>query len=136
MVREREILWAYVRAVFRHWWFIVVEILLVAVDFAERWFNIWIQPPHWLLLTIGIAVLAAAQYRAFRELYQTHSKALVGLETERAASNSRTSQLRILPDEGSRYILQRVSDQDRIHFRGAFLEFHLMVENGGKETPA
>ena len=45
MVREREILWAYVRAVFRHWWVLVVEIVLVAVDFGERWFNIWSQPP-------------------------------------------------------------------------------------------
>jgi hypothetical protein len=121
MVREPEILRAYLRAVFRHWWFLVVEIVLVFVDFAERWFNIWIQPPHWLFLTIGIVVLVVAQYRAFRELYQS----------SRQAQNSRTSQLRIVADVGSRYILQRVSDQDRIHFSGSFLEFRLMVENTG-----
>ena len=121
-MRESEILRAYLRAVFRHWWFLVVEIVLVFVDFAERWFNIWLQPPHWLFLTIGIVVLVVAQYGAFRELYQT----------SRQAQNLRTSQLRIVSEEGSRYILQRVSDQDRIHFRGAFLEFRLMVENTGE----
>src|SRR6266853_149651 len=128
-MREREILWAYLRAVFRHWWVLVVEIVLVVVDIAERWFNIWIQPPHWLFLTIGVAVLVVAQYLAFRELHLTYRQALVGFETARAANNSRTSQLRIVPEKGSRYILKPVSDQDRIHFGGAFLEFRLMVEN-------
>jgi hypothetical protein len=57
MNNELRIIWAYVRAVFGHWWFIIIEVVLVLVDLIERALGTWLLPPRWVRVAIGVAVL-------------------------------------------------------------------------------
>jgi hypothetical protein len=66
MMAELRLIWTYIRAVFGHWWVITIEGILVLTDFIERIFGAWLVPPLWVKVTIGVAVLMVAQYRAYR----------------------------------------------------------------------
>ncbi len=67
MDSELKMVWAYVRAVFGHWWVITIEGVLVGLDLVERAFGTWLLPPRWAKVTIGVAVLVLAQYFAYRD---------------------------------------------------------------------
>jgi hypothetical protein len=67
MDNELKMVWAYVRAVFGHWWVITIEVVLVSLDLVERAFGTWLLPPLWVKVTIGVAVLVFAQYLAYRD---------------------------------------------------------------------
>ena len=67
---ELKLIGAYVRAVFRQWWMLTIEGLLVLIDLTERLFTTWLQPALWIKVTIGLAVLMVAQYLAYRNVQQ------------------------------------------------------------------
>jgi hypothetical protein len=59
--------WGYVRAVFRRWWVLTIEVVLVLLDLVERVFGIWLLPPLWAKVTVGVLVLVFAQYLVYRD---------------------------------------------------------------------
>ena len=68
MSNKQPLLWMYARRVLRYWWVVVVEVVLVATDFVERFFGDWYRFPLWAKVAIGSGVLVVAQYLAYREL--------------------------------------------------------------------
>lgn len=80
MRSEFKIISSYVMAVFRQWWVVVVEMLLVLTDLFERIFGAWLLPSTRIKVGIGLAALVVAQYRAYREVVIKN----VGLENEKA----------------------------------------------------
>jgi hypothetical protein len=64
--KELKAIWNYARLVLGKWWVITIEVVLVSVDVVERVLGIWLLPPLWVKLTIGILVLVTAQYRVYR----------------------------------------------------------------------
>lgn len=81
---EFKIISSYVGAVLRQWWILVVEVLLVLTDVFERIVGTWLVPSTGTKIGIGFAVLAIAQYRAYREVAIQSAE----LENERAALES------------------------------------------------
>jgi hypothetical protein len=67
MGSELKMAWGYVRAVVWRWWVITIELVLVLLDLAERVFGIWLLPPLWAKVTIGLLVLVFAQYLVYRD---------------------------------------------------------------------
>jgi hypothetical protein len=57
MNNELRIIWAYVRAVFGHWWFIIIEVSFGACGFNRACMGTWLLPPRWVRVAIGVAVL-------------------------------------------------------------------------------
>ncbi len=76
MMAELRLIWAYIRAVFWHWWLITIELILVLTDLIERIFGTWLVPPLWVKVTIGVAVLMVAQYLAYRAEVKDKGKIL------------------------------------------------------------
>jgi hypothetical protein len=68
MIDELRLFWVYVKAVSRQWWWLTIDGVLVLADITERTFTTWLQPAMWIKVTVGLAVLMIAQYRAYREL--------------------------------------------------------------------
>jgi hypothetical protein len=68
MEAEARIVWEYLKAVGRYWWIIVVGLGLTIMDFIERIFATWFQPPSWTRITTAIASFIVAQYLAYRRL--------------------------------------------------------------------
>ena len=66
--KELQLLWQYTRKVFWHWWVLIVEAVLVLTDVVERLRGIWLLPPLWVKVAIGLGVLLVAQYLAYREM--------------------------------------------------------------------
>jgi hypothetical protein len=64
-------------------------------------------------------------------VYQRQQHELSATQQALLLAESHRSQLRITPNNGSRYILQPVNDSRHADFSGGFFEFHLMVENSG-----
>src|ERR1700739_1604613 len=89
MTDEFRIISSYVVAVFRQWWVVVVEVLLVLTDVFERIFGTWLLPSTRTKIGIGFAALLVAQYRAYREIMIQNA----GLETERANLESQKTAL-------------------------------------------
>jgi len=86
---EFKIISSYVVAVFRQWWVVVVEILLVLTDVFERIFGTWLLPSTRIKFAIGFATLVVAQYRAYRDVVVR----TIGLENEKAALESQQEAL-------------------------------------------
>jgi len=86
----------------------------------------------WRLVSAISAALGFgwANYRVF----QNQEGQISALRTTVASPEARVSQLRITTDNGSRYILVPAGNQPHAHFNGAFLEFHLMIENTGRRN--
>jgi len=76
MMAELKLIWTYIRAVFGHWWVITIEGILVFADLFERIFGTWLVPPLWAKVTIGVAVIMVAQYRAYRTEVKDKGKIL------------------------------------------------------------
>lgn len=66
---------AYTRAVLRHWWVIVVGVVLVLLDVIERTFGTWVVGPRWARVTIGVMALSVAQYLVYRDLQKSQLSA-------------------------------------------------------------
>ena len=121
MKSELRVVWSYVRAVFREWWFIVAEVVLTLTDVLERIFGTWLLPSTGKKIAIGIAVLVLAQYRAYRRLW-------LELQSERA----RKTRLAIIPNAGSTLYIERPGNAARSI--GFYLELRLGVQNDGDEN--
>ncbi|HKW61908.1 MAG TPA: hypothetical protein VJN89_05130 [Candidatus Acidoferrum sp.] len=63
---ELRLIWKYIRAVSRYWWFVTIELILVFADFFERIFGTWLVPPPAVRILIGSGALVVAQYLAYR----------------------------------------------------------------------
>ncbi len=68
MKKEVQVVWEYLKAVGRYWWIIVVGLGLTIMDFVERIFATWFQPPSWARIATAITGFTIAQYLAYRRL--------------------------------------------------------------------
>ena len=84
-----------------------------------------------LRLVSAISTILGFTWANFR-VFQEQQAEIARLGTALSSYESRVSQLRIAPDDGSRYILARAGNVRNADFRGGHLEFHLMVENTGR----
>lgn len=89
MADEFKIISAYIGAVVRQWWVLVVELLLVFTDLFERISGTWLLPSTRIKVGIGFAALLIAQYRAYREVVSRNSE----LESEKANLQSQNTTL-------------------------------------------
>lgn len=83
--------------------------------------------PRLVLTSVTLAGFAWANFRVFQK--QEARISAIGLSL--ASQAQRKSELRVRPENGSRYILRPVNNVPKTDFKGAFFEFHLMVENMG-----
>lgn len=89
---------------------------------------------RWRIVSVASAVIGftVANFRVF----QKQEDKLLRLRSSLAAQQQRTSLLRIVPDVGSRYVLQLAGEVRHADFRGCYFEFHLMIENVGLRNSA
>ena len=78
---SRALLWQYVRAVWKHWYWVVGSGLLTSWDIVERANADWYTPSSWLRLTTALICLLIAQFLAYAEIAIAHKE----FETEIAA---------------------------------------------------
>jgi hypothetical protein len=83
--------------------------------------------PRLVLTIVTLAGFAWANFKVF----QKQGARIAAIELSLESHTTRKSELRIRPDNGSRYILRPLNNVPKRDFNGAFLEFHLMVENTG-----
>ena len=111
--------------VFSVWW-ILSALSTLSTFFLKGWSG----KPR-LVSTISAMVgFAWANFRVF----QKQQREILRLNGALASHEVRVSQLRITPDNGSRYILVPLGSGGVPHaeFRGGYFEFHLMIENTGR----
>ena len=65
---SRALLWQYVRALWRHWYWVVGSGLLTVWDIAERANADWYTLPSWLRLTAALVCAGVAQFLAYAEI--------------------------------------------------------------------
>jgi hypothetical protein len=75
----RDYLWA----VLKHWYAVGAGLVLGVVDLVERSRATWYLFPEWLVVTTAVAILASAQFLAYRDLHHAHLKELDALEDEK-----------------------------------------------------
>ena len=121
MKSELLILWSYIRAVFRQWWVVIVEVVLVLTDFFERIVGTWLVPSTRAKLGIGAAALAVAQYRAYRQLWR-----------ELRSANEIKTGLTIFTEPGSTLYVERPGGA--VPSIGFFLVLALGIQNDGGEN--
>lgn len=120
---ELRLIGAYIRLVFKEWWFVVVDGTLVLTDFVERIFGTWFLPSTRTKIALGLGVLAVAQYRVYRKLALEFQKS-------REHVNEQRTKLMIHEDRGSRvYIEHPGMPQPHNCF-----EFHLGIDNSGPDN--
>ena len=86
--------------------------------------------PRFVSVASAMLGFAWGNFRVF----QKQESRIFELSQAMASHDARTSQLRITPDNGSRYILTPVGTVPRADFNGCYLEFRLMVENTGRKN--
>jgi hypothetical protein len=111
--------------VFSVWW-ILSGLSTLSTFFLPGWSG---KPRLVSAVSLGLG-FAWANYRVFQKKESRISK----LNADLATYQARTSQLRITPDNGSRYILSPVATVRNADFNGGYFEFHLMVENTGRRN--
>jgi|ERR1700680_4452689 hypothetical protein len=109
--------------VFSAWW-ILSGLSTISTFFLQGWSG---KPRLVSAIFLGLG-FAWANFRVF----QKQESRISTLNTSLAIHQARTSQLRITPDNGSRYILSPVATARNADFNGGYFEFHLMVENTGQ----
>ena len=67
-------------------------------------------------------------------VFKKQETRILACDNKIAFLESRTSELKITDDGGSRYVLKPVGNVRRADFNGIFLEFHLMIENTGRRN--
>ncbi|HZU43095.1 MAG TPA: hypothetical protein VE994_10515 [Terriglobales bacterium] len=65
---ELRILSTYIRAIFKYWWLLVGDVVLLLLDATERVLGTWFLPPAWVKILVGVVLLTLAQYLAYRDL--------------------------------------------------------------------
>jgi hypothetical protein len=110
---------------FSIWWFLSA-LSTVSTFFFHR----WSVKPAAVSAVSTIVGFAWANFRVFQKQQQR----IVALETASASREVRTSRLRIIPDDRSRYILTPVGNVPHADFNGGFLIFELMIENTGRRN--
>jgi hypothetical protein len=86
--------------------------------------------PRIALAISTITGFAWANYRVF----QKQEGVTASLKAALATTEKRTSELRIRPDQGSRYIARPVNNILKADFNGLYVEFSLMIENSGRRN--
>lgn len=82
-------------------------------------------------LVSGISTIVGFVWANFK-VFQKEQGEIDRLRSVLSSHETRISQLRIVPDDRSRYILAPVGNVPHADFRGGYLEFHLMIENTGR----
>lgn len=104
-------------------WWILSALSTLSTFFLTRWSG----KPR---LVSAISASVGFAWTNFR-VFQNQQREILRLQAL-VSHEVRVSQLRITPDNGSRYILRPVGSVPRADFRGGYLEFHLMIENLGR----
>lgn len=110
------------QAVISWWW-----ALSAASTLSTFFFHTWSGSVRTVLAISSIVGFAWANYRVF----QGQQSKISSLKGSSQSQEVRASDLRIVAQQGSRYILRPVQNIRRGDFRGMYLEFHLMIENQG-----
>jgi hypothetical protein len=113
----------------------IVSVWLILSAFSTLstfFFRNWSGKPRLISLASAIIGFAFANYRVF----QKQEARVLALEEANRSRDDRSAQLRIMADNGSRYILRPVSNVPQGNFNAMFLEFHLMIENAGRRNSA
>jgi hypothetical protein len=113
-------LWA---QTFLAWWAILSAVSTFSTFFVPSWSG----KLRGLFALSGIVAFGWANYRVFRG---KHAE-LIELQSELAAHSKRRSDLVIMEEPGSRYILHPVANIQQADFDGAYVEFWFMIENRG-----
>jgi hypothetical protein len=121
MNEELQIVGSYARAVFREWWVIVIEILLVMTDVVERVLGTWLLPSSRTKVVLGLVVLVIAQYRAYRKLF---------LKAQGSAREP--TELEIHEERGSKVYIETPSGAALP--TSNYFELHFVVQNKGPQT--
>lgn len=131
MKHEFQLLLHYARTVFWHWWVVLVEVILIITDVAERIWGTWLLPPLWVKVTIGFCVLIVAQYLAYREEAAERSRLSGAIEEAERKASAQGPLLVIHPEARCTFYVH-INDQRRT--LGVYLEFRLTVENRGERN--
>jgi hypothetical protein len=108
---------------FSVWW------ILSALSTLSTFFLAgWSGKPR---LVSAISTSLGFAWANFR-VFQKQQSEILRFKGALASHEVRVSQLRITPDNGSRYILAPVGNVPHAEFKGGYLEFHLMIENTGR----
>src|SRR5437016_2010349 len=67
-------------------------------------------------------------------VFQKQEQRISALSQALVSHEEHGSQLRITPDQGSRYILAPVGNVPHADFDGGYLQFYLMIENTGRRN--
>jgi hypothetical protein len=110
---------------FTAWW-ILSGLSTLSTFFLPGWSG---KPRLVSAISLGLG-FAWANYRVFEK----QESRISTLNSNLATQQARTSQLRITPDNGSRYILSPATNVRNADFNGGYFEFHLMVENTGRRN--
>ncbi len=110
---------------FSAWW-ILSGLSTLSTFFLRGWSG----KPRLVSAISAVLGFAWANFRVF----QKQESRISALNADLLSHQARTSQLRITPDNGSRYILVPVANLRNADFNGGFLEFHLMIENTGRRN--
>lgn len=105
------------------WW-----VLSALSTLSTFFFMGWSGRPRIVLATSTILGFASANFRVFLK----QQSEIERLETSLSEHEARASKLRIVADNGSRYILFPVRNIAHADFNGGHVEFHLMIENAGR----
>ncbi len=108
---------------FSAWW-----ILSAFSTLSTFFLKGWSGKPRLVSAISTILGFAWANFRVFEK----QQGEILRLRGALSSHEERVSQLRIAPDDGSRYILSPVGNVSHANFRGGYLEFHLMIENTGR----
>src|SRR5580692_913043 len=121
MNEELKVIGSYIRAVFREWWVILVEGLLVMSDVVERVLGTWLLPSSRTKVVLGLAVLVIAQYRVYRKVL-----------LQAQVSARKPTELEILEEHGSTLYIETPAGARSA--TSIYFTFHLVVQNKGPET--
>jgi hypothetical protein len=108
------------------WWAILSAVSTTSTFFIPKWSG----RLRLLFSVSGIVAFGWANLRVF----QKNQEELRELRNLIASRDSRVSELRIVEEPGSRFILSPAGNIPRSAFDGGYLEFHLMVENRGRRN--
>ena len=114
---------------------------------AQTWFALWtilsiistlstFFVPSWkgnLTILFGISAIVAFGWANFR-VFRKQQRELASLQESITLLEARGTNLRIVEERGSRYMLSPIDDVPRGDFLGGYVEFYLMIENAGRRN--
>lgn len=108
------------------WWMILSAVSTISTFFVPSWSGR-------LRALFSISAIAAFGWANFR-VFQKQQIQIRQLTEQLLSHESRTTQLEIYEQSGSRFILFPIQNVTRGDFRGGFFEFYLMIENRGRRN--